>query len=343
MADIFVSHASGDAVLVEELVQLLEGGVGLRSAQIFCTSLEGQGIPPGIDFKEHIRNNISNAQIVLGLISTSFYNSPFCMCELGATWVQAKSFIPCLVPPITPNDLRGVLGGVQCLSIDRGNDLDAIYSILQRTVNDSQPVARWNTRKERFLERLLGVLKSLPQVQIVKLADYEKVKGERDNYAAEYKKLDAEIVKREEIIKQLSALKDSKSVTAVLVQNTSMADQFRHLINQALAALEPLSRVVTEAIFHDFKADEFELTEEDWRTAALEEENGFLKGDEQSFWVNKDHPKVRRALAALNDLNEFIEKSEPDLSKWYEREYDELLRPKSRAFWKYHGLLGPWG
>src|SRR6185437_15845795 len=100
MADIFISHASVDTPIAEALVQLLEGGVGLRTSQVFCSSLEGQKVMPGKDFKAYIKSELRGAQIVIGLISKHFYNSAFCMCELGAAWAYANEFVPLLVPPI---------------------------------------------------------------------------------------------------------------------------------------------------------------------------------------------------------------------------------------------------
>jgi hypothetical protein len=46
LADIFLSHASTDARLADAFVQLVEGGIGVLSGQIFCTSLEEHDISP---------------------------------------------------------------------------------------------------------------------------------------------------------------------------------------------------------------------------------------------------------------------------------------------------------
>src|ERR1039458_2333317 len=99
--NVFISHASTDKSLVDSFVQLLEGGVGVRHSQIFCSSVEGHGIPPGKDFKAYIKEKLSEAELVFALISKNFYASAFCMCELGAIWIQAKGFIPVVVPPLT--------------------------------------------------------------------------------------------------------------------------------------------------------------------------------------------------------------------------------------------------
>jgi hypothetical protein len=40
---IFISHAVKDKKLVDALIELLEGGIGLSKDAIFCSSSEGQG------------------------------------------------------------------------------------------------------------------------------------------------------------------------------------------------------------------------------------------------------------------------------------------------------------
>jgi len=52
--EVFISHATEDKPLAEALGELIELGLGLTHDQIFCSSLAGQGIPAGSDFKGHI-------------------------------------------------------------------------------------------------------------------------------------------------------------------------------------------------------------------------------------------------------------------------------------------------
>ena len=104
ITDIFISHATKDMPLVEALIQLIEGGIGIRSSQIFCTSIEEQGIPPGVDFKSHIKSELAEVKVVISVVTPHYYSSAFCMCELGATWALTKDFIPLLVPPVDYRD-----------------------------------------------------------------------------------------------------------------------------------------------------------------------------------------------------------------------------------------------
>jgi TIR domain len=99
MRKIFISHSSKDKELADSIQMLIETGIGLPHNEVFCTSLDGLGIPVGVpDFKEYIRKEMQDCDTVVALISRNYYDSPFCMCELGAVWVQAKNFFPILVP-----------------------------------------------------------------------------------------------------------------------------------------------------------------------------------------------------------------------------------------------------
>ena len=51
---VFISHSSDDKPLAGALGDLVEAGVGLSHDQIFCTSLVGQGLDAGKDFKHQI-------------------------------------------------------------------------------------------------------------------------------------------------------------------------------------------------------------------------------------------------------------------------------------------------
>jgi TIR domain len=143
----------------EREIQLIEGGIGIRSDQIFCSSLEEQGIPPGVDFKSFIKEKLGEAKVVIALVSPQYYGSAFCMCELGATWALTKSCIPLIVPPVTCSDLRGGLFGSQALPIDEDKKLDVMHSVIAALAQKAETVARLNSRKSQFLKQVAGALK----------------------------------------------------------------------------------------------------------------------------------------------------------------------------------------
>jgi hypothetical protein len=106
-AKTFISHATKDAPIVEELIELLEV-IGLPSDRIFCSSFAGYGIDLGDNFLDALKEELSNDTLVLFVLSHNFYASPVCLCEMGATWVQTKDHIPILVPPFNFADIKSL-------------------------------------------------------------------------------------------------------------------------------------------------------------------------------------------------------------------------------------------
>ena len=81
---LFVSHAVADKPLVDAVISmLLESGMGIPTDQIFCSSFDEQGIPPGADFGPFMRTKWREAEAILAIVTPQYYESPFCMCETG--------------------------------------------------------------------------------------------------------------------------------------------------------------------------------------------------------------------------------------------------------------------
>jgi hypothetical protein len=132
---IFISHSSKDATVVEEIVDLLEI-IGVTHEQIFCSSLEGYSIGLGQDFLQRIKDELNGNVLVLFVITPNFYSSPVSLCEMGAAWVKTTKHIPIVVPPLSYEDVKGVIPLTQGFKIN-------------------EPL-KWNTLKEQ-LEEWFGI------------------------------------------------------------------------------------------------------------------------------------------------------------------------------------------
>ena len=114
---IFISHATKDKLIVEELIEILES-MGIDSTQIFCSSFEGYGIPLGANFLDQIKQELSSDVLVLFVLTENFYDSKICLCEMGAAWALSKQHIPIVVPPLSYQDIQGVIPLTQGLMIN---------------------------------------------------------------------------------------------------------------------------------------------------------------------------------------------------------------------------------
>ena len=341
MADIFISHASSDALLVDALVQLIEGGIGIASTQIFCTSLEEQGVPPGVDFKSHIKERLGEARTVVAVVSPRYYNSAFCMCELGATWALAKDFIPLLVPPVDYSDLRGTLFGTQVLPVDRDEKLDSMHTVIARLTAHPESVVRWNSRKAQFLQKLPDVLKTLKPVTTLSEKDAEQLKSQLKNYKHEFLKADEEIATLKQQIAELVKVKDKQSVDEIRQKYSKGSDRFNELIKNAQKSTSRLPKVVCEALYHYFRDEEFAPDYDSWHDAPqLAAEQKLLRQDEGVYSANHSHPKIRKAIDDLEDLRKFLKKPPDDFAiADYENEYEDILSLSNRTFWERHKLF----
>lgn len=104
----FISHSTNDQAYAKLTVQMLEA-MGIPSTDIFCSSLEGNSIPIGKSWKEKLHYELNENTFVIFLLSNNFYNSPVCLCEMGAAWILSQEHAPILIPPMDYNELKGII------------------------------------------------------------------------------------------------------------------------------------------------------------------------------------------------------------------------------------------
>jgi hypothetical protein len=63
---VFISHAVKDRALVQEIVSLIEEGMGIPEEEIFCSSLNGYGIPNGKNFVTFIKEQLLDPKVAWG-------------------------------------------------------------------------------------------------------------------------------------------------------------------------------------------------------------------------------------------------------------------------------------
>jgi hypothetical protein len=339
-AKLFISHAASDKSLVKAFVDLIEGGIGVHPSEIFCSSLKGQGIKPGVDFKASIREHLDGATCVIALISENFYGSAFCMCELGGVWLQSKSFIPVLVPPLESVGLKAVLAGLQALKIGDKADLDEFRDeIAERLSITALPTPRWNERRDEFLDSLSGILAQLPSTTPIARVTHNRVLKELEEYKTEFQKSEAEIQRLQAINADLAKLKDAPKAAAVIRKHSSSIQVFENLVRAAKEALRPLPTNVVVALYYRTRGEEYYPN---WREEGddikyrIERGQLILNGEESVSPCDSD-PKIRKAIAALDELESWLEEPPMDFFEWYEATFEGTpLDMQLRPFWEKH-------
>ena len=156
---IFISHATKDKEIVEELIDLLET-IGISSTQIFCSSFEGYGIPLGGNFLDTIKEELSAEVLVLFVITNNFYDSKVCLCEMGAAWALSKEHIPIVVPPLSYSDIQALIPLTQGLVINNAPKLNSLKEKLEKDFSLGQSIAlnNWERKRDRFITNIQKII-----------------------------------------------------------------------------------------------------------------------------------------------------------------------------------------
>lgn len=151
---VFISHSSLDKEIVEKLIDLLKA-MGISPGNIFCTSFEGYGIKLGKDFLDALKTELSKNVMVLFVLSKNFYDSPMCMCEMGAAWMATKEHIPILIPPFSFKDVKGVFPNTQGLILTDKNKINSLKESMEKFFNlEPMKHSIWEQDRTNILEEI---------------------------------------------------------------------------------------------------------------------------------------------------------------------------------------------
>lgn len=335
---IFISHAGLDLALVKELVGLLQTGLDLSRKQIFCTSLEGMRIPPGVQFVEHLRKELTGADYVIMLVSPSYYESPYCMCELGGTWALSARCSPLVVPPITYKTLQGVLNGAQVGSIDDERALNDLHDALDELEIGDAASGRWETERDAFLNKLKRLLKKLPGRTVVPADEFKAANDKYDAAQDKISGLEAEIEKKDEYIQELEKAKNKDDVKAIKKRYEDNDEAFADLCKAASSAIGKLPSAARKALYYSFKDEvyvlgEYHVYKDDYEDADNAADDDYVTKDERVVRLNDTHPRVKKAWGALEELSGFMSEAKSDFEEEFEEEYDFPFNIHNREFW----------
>src|SRR5258708_1772952 len=113
---VVISHSSKDVELATALIELLRAGLGLFATQIRCSSVDGYRLPAGVDADAQLRQEITDAGILVGLLTPNSLSSTYVLFELGARWGIQRPMIP-LLAGVSAEAMRGphrVLNAMSC-------------------------------------------------------------------------------------------------------------------------------------------------------------------------------------------------------------------------------------
>lgn len=357
-AKIFISHASKDKKLADAFVDFLVLGLNIKTNDFFCTSLEGLGIPTGENFIDFIQDRLKGCKIVISLLSPNYYESRFCLCELGASWILSRTHFPIIIPPLKFSDIEEVLKNNQMRMIDKNSDLDELSDELTIKLKlKNVRSARWGSKKDQFLKKLPKILAKLPVPDVIPSERHEELQDKYDDLLQQTETLEEEKEQQREIINELKSCKDQAEVRELEIKYSSLNERFEDLIRQGKKAIKGLPNVVVKALYYYFRDEDMPVPSpfesDKFEDIKLQMEYEYLCGslgdDHEAGYINvcEDNPEIVTSIDTLSELRRFIGDVTDEDSDDYEEKYQPFvsnyrdengfnLSFKSRNFWEEH-------
>lgn len=308
MAAIFISHAVADTKLAKLVTDFLKEAVGVPHDDIFCSSVDGHGVPVTADFNKYMKEQIKQPELVLLLMTPSYMESAFCLMELGAAWAQSHKTLPIVVPPIAFGEVTKTLGLIQALDITKPSSLiDLRKAVQASTIKlEKRDDHVWESKKTEWIKNSKKIVVKLPAATKVAAAEHDTALQRIEEQQTEIDGLEKLVDEKDAIIEKLKATRHPDDVAAVLKEETgadSPQDVFDELISNAVTALPSVASVVKMHIIMDHYGKAGKI---DWYNDRAEFEDAIQKNviceDEGHpvAWSRKKMSALHKALTALD-------------------------------------------
>jgi hypothetical protein len=182
---VFISHSSQDEALAAALIDLLRASIGLLASQIRCSSVDGYRLPVGVNSEEKLRQEVSAAPVVVGLLTPNSLASYFVMFELGARWGGG----------VRPHDLKQPLSLLNALSADNESQLcQLVTDIAARLEMPLQSSASY-MRNVSIVKQLAGkTVTAGTGLNMKRIAGHSYVDGDDEEICSRCAEVDARVV-----------------------------------------------------------------------------------------------------------------------------------------------------
>jgi hypothetical protein len=269
-------------------------------------------VEEGKDFIATIKNELKGSHIVICLITPAYYESHFCIAELGAVWALGQNFFPILVPPHDYQDLTSVLQNTQVAKLDDKGALTRLYDRIVKLGIGKNKTDRWEVKRNAFLARLPRLLRKLQQPTKVSMTEHVSIMNkfdEANRLIAESDELNDQLRNK---VDDLEACKDAKQVKAIKAKYNTPNTEYQELLSDAKAKLQNLPSPVQEALYHYMRGEDwvarsgFDRTD-DWDAINDAVTRGLVEVNGNSVTPIESHPKVKRAIESLYELKTFME------------------------------------
>ena len=135
MSMLFISYSTRDENVARMVQDFLMNTFRLTHEDVFLSS---EAITAGDRVENTILEALSKARYLVFILSENFFQSPYCMCELGATWALKKDPFILLMNPLTVDSekiikLPASFRNFQSVSV-RGGDVHRVNRYFEKMI-----------------------------------------------------------------------------------------------------------------------------------------------------------------------------------------------------------------
>jgi hypothetical protein len=159
MSKLFISHSSKDDSVIKPFIDLIES-IGVPHDKIFYSSHPAYGVGLGENIFERLKAELEDDVFALFMLSENFYQSPVCLCEMGAVWIKSNKQIPILIPPFDFSGVQGVFPNSLGFKMNDKNQLNNFKGELELHFNlNPTHISRWEEKRDEYIVKINGLLK----------------------------------------------------------------------------------------------------------------------------------------------------------------------------------------
>lgn len=159
MSKLFISHSSQDDKIIKPFIDLIEN-IGVPHNLIFYSSHPAYGVGLGENIFTRLKIELEDDVYALFMLSDNFYQSPVCLCEMGAVWIKSNKQIPILIPPFDFNSVQGVFPNSLGFRMNDKNqlnnfkgELESHFKLIPIHIN------RWEEKRDEYITKINELLK----------------------------------------------------------------------------------------------------------------------------------------------------------------------------------------
>jgi hypothetical protein len=128
---IFISHRHKDEEIVRALVNCIETYFHVDRQDIRCTSVRPYRLPVGENSADRLRDEITDAEVVLGILTTDTLASSYVAFELGSAWGQRVWTCPLLACGADMSNIPDPIRGLSALFLSKDGDCFQLLSDME--------------------------------------------------------------------------------------------------------------------------------------------------------------------------------------------------------------------